>query len=89
MRLIDADEIDFNKAFGGKSGFAKDMREAAQMLVDKQPTAFDVEKVIEQLKECIESPMNGANDVECAYWNRGIEKAIKIVRGGIDENNKE
>ena len=47
MRLIDADEIDFNKAFGSKSGFAKDMRKAAQMLVDKQPTAFDINTVME------------------------------------------
>lgn len=37
MRLIDADEIDFNEVFIGASEFAKDTREAAQMLIDNQP----------------------------------------------------
>lgn len=95
MRLIDADEIDFNKAFGSKSGFAKDMRKAAQMLVDKQPTAFDAEKIVALLEEelkladdekarCIkENPMQF--DSAKGYAN-GIAVAIEIVkRGGRDE----
>ena len=54
--------------------------------VKDQPTAYDAGSVIGQLKECIESSMNGANDVECAYWNRAIERAIEIVKGGgVDE----
>jgi hypothetical protein len=61
-----------------------DIAVSTLMEIEEQPTVFDVEKVITQLKECIESSMNGANDVECAYWNRGIEKAIEIVkRGGV------
>lgn len=76
MRLIDADEIDFNKAFGGKSGFAKDMREAAQMLVDKQPTAFDVDKTVEQLEEECFFP------IDYPGYAVDIEKAIEIVEGG-------
>lgn len=50
-RLIDADKIDFNEAFVGASEFAQDTRNAAQMLIDNQPTAFDLDKVMEQLKE--------------------------------------
>ena len=38
MRLIDAEKIDFNEVFGGQSDFAKDMREAAQSLINAQPT---------------------------------------------------
>ena len=38
MRLIDADKIDFNEVFIGASDFAKDTREAAQNLIDAQPT---------------------------------------------------
>ncbi len=59
-RLIDADKIDFNEVFVGASEFAQDTRNAAQMLIDNQPTAFDVDKVVEQLenylfeKYCIE-----------------------------------
>ena len=46
MRLIDADKIDFGKVFIGASDFAKDTREAAQKLIDEQPTAYDVDKVV-------------------------------------------
>ena len=44
-RYIDADKIDFNECFVGQSDFARDTREAAQNLIDKQPTA-DVEIVV-------------------------------------------
>lgn len=92
MRLIDADEIDFNKAFGGKSGFAKDMREAAQMLVDKQPTTFDAEKVVKELEDLkmryfLTLANTGDAEKDCAYLNTAnvIDKAIEIVkRGGRD-----
>ena len=50
MRLIDADKIDFNEVFVGASEFAQDTRNAAQMLIDNQPTAFDLDKVMEQLE---------------------------------------
>lgn len=43
-RYIDADKIDFNECFVGQSDFARDTRQAAQNLIDKQPTA-DVEPV--------------------------------------------
>lgn len=51
MRLIDADKIDFSKAFGGYSAFAKDLISAAQELIDMQPTAYDKEKVLEELRQ--------------------------------------
>ena len=38
MRLIDAEKVDFNEVFKGQSDFAKDTREAAQSLLDAQPT---------------------------------------------------
>lgn len=50
-RLIDADKIDFNEVYVGQSDFAKDMRRAAQSLIKAQPTAFNVEKVLEELKK--------------------------------------
>ena len=53
MRLIDADKINFEEVFGGQSDFAKDLRKATQELIDIQPTAFDKEKVIEELKSAI------------------------------------
>ena len=41
MRLIDAEKIDFSEVFEGQSDFAKDVREEAKTLIDKQPTAFE------------------------------------------------
>lgn len=84
-RLIDADKIDFNVVFVGASEFAQDTRNAAQMLIDNQPTAFDVDKVVEQLetrktraaalqKENISEYFEGETDA--------FEFAIKIVKGG-------
>lgn len=85
MKLIDADKIDFNEAFVGASEFAQDTRNAAQMLIDNQPTAFDVDKVMEQLetrktraaalqKKYISEYFEGETDA--------FEFAIKIVKGG-------
>lgn len=70
MRLIDADKINFEEVFGGQSDFAKDLRKAAQELIDIQPTAFDKEKVIEELEDylfekyCVEGDEKIAETVE-------------------------
>ncbi|RKI90453.1 hypothetical protein D7V94_13565 [Parablautia intestinalis] len=80
MRLIDADKIDFGKVFIGASDFAKDTREAAQKLIDEQPTAYDVDKVVEQLEKAkYEDELYPCNlAVE-------IEEAKQIVKfGGIE-----
>ena len=54
MRLIDADKIDFNEVFVGESEFAQDTRNAAQMLINKQPTAYDVDKVVHEINNKIQ-----------------------------------
>lgn len=51
MRLIDADKIDFNEVFVGASKFAEDTRQAGKMLIDAQPTAYDVDKVVERIQK--------------------------------------
>lgn len=75
MRLIDADEI--IDSLGGS-----DMDFAIGAVIDEQPTAFDVDKVISELKrdkfigsECILS------DVHQGY-NAGLNRAVEIVKGG-------
>ena len=86
MRLIDADKIDFNEVFVGASKFAEDTRQAGKMLIDAQPTAYDVDKVIEEIEEWTarinviidKSGKTGQVDVI------GSNKAIKIVEGGGD-----
>ena len=73
MRLIDADAINFEEAFGGQSDFAKDIREAAQELIERQPTAFDKGKVIEELKE-----------EGCIIDNEAGNRSVEIIeKGGI------
>ena len=84
MRLIDADKIDFEKVFIGASDFAKDTREAAQKLIDEQPTAYDVDKVVEQ----IESSSTNKDGIVCYVDKKPVitkEVAIKIIKsGGIE-----
>lgn len=78
MRLIDADE--FKRQIAGMAivnGYST--RKANKMceLIDKQPTAYDVDKVIEYLEEL----RDRFNKKDFAI--RGIiEKAIDIVKAG-------
>lgn len=75
MRLIDADKINFEEVFGGQSDFAKDLRKATQELIDIQPTVFDKEKVIEEIR-----------NVPHGYYNVETENEIIeiIEKGGIE-----
>lgn len=75
MRLIDADKIIESLGYS-------DMDFAIGAVIDEQPTVFDVDKVISELKrdkfvesECILS------DVHQGY-NAGLNRAIEIVKGG-------
>ena len=67
-RLIDADKIDFNEVFVGASEFAQDTRNAAQMLIDNQPTAFDVDKVVEQIESIKEKEQGACTDEQCRFY---------------------
>lgn len=81
MRLIDADLLlkDWNgniREYG--SGFSK--RQDTVDIIKRQPTAYDIDKVVEELKE--------ADDGYCWYCGNSISlgEAIKIVKaGGRDE----
>jgi len=94
MRLIDADKIDFGKVFIGASDFAKDTREAAQKLIDEQPTAYYADKVVEGLR--LELGLADKEKERCAKENplqfdeakgyaRGVAVALEVVKsGGIE-----
>lgn len=77
MRLIDADKIDFGKVFIGSSDFAKDTREAAQKFIEEQPTAYNMESVIQQLKE-----------ESCIIDNVAGNRAVEIIEAGGAEPGK-
>ena len=90
MRLIDADEFCRYTDEHCQDGFADLWKE----LIRRQPTAFDMEKVIEELKE--ELNLSDAEKERCARENplqfdsakgyaNGIANAVEIVeKGGIE-----
>ena len=95
-RLIDAD--DFIKKFRYAKANTEEeniMCATVRRMVKEQPTAFDVEKVIEQLKEEGEQSYvdfgsyaeeQGMDSDYEDWFYRGLVRAIDIVkRGGIDE----
>lgn len=104
MRLIDAEKVTEEMR---KWYFDEEKQKAAEndvspmdlftnlaiMTVKKQPTAFDIEKVVKELEYLKMSyyltiANTGDADKDCAYLNiaNAIDRAIEIVkRGGVDE----
>ena len=86
MRLIDADKIDFGEVFKGASDFAKDTREAAQSVIDAQPTAFDIENVVDEIYKYIQMNKEKATKGQISYEELTdrvpcYECAIDIIKG--------
>nr|DAT28762.1 MAG TPA: hypothetical protein [Caudoviricetes sp.] len=83
MRLIDADKLKKDILLQNILGEPiQKIIDRYIHIVDEQPTAFDVDKVVGELKrdkfiesECILS------DVHQGY-NAGLSRAIEIVKGG-------
>ena len=79
MRLIDADKIQEHlEKVKKESASLVDISHIIgfQSVVDAQPTAFDVDKVVEELKEEIKE-----NPYQSEYL-AGLYKAIDIVKAG-------
>ena len=80
-RLIDADELKerFCEENCGKNRCVDHMDKCAWILsVEESKIAFDVDKVVESLMNRFRVVSND-EDLE---WNRAIDYAIKIVKGG-------
>ena len=82
MRLIDADKI--IDSLGGS-----DMDFAIGAVIDEQPTVFDVDKVVEQMKQLkmryfLTIANTGDKKFDIAYEKVGnaLDRAIEIVKGG-------
>lgn len=82
MRLIDADKI--IDSLGGS-----DMDFAIGAVIDEQPTVFDLDKVVKQLKDLkamywVTIANTGDKKLDVAYENVGnaLDRAIEIVKGG-------
>lgn len=88
MRLIDADKLNFSEQHYNKS-----QMKAILDFIDNQPTAYDVDKVIEELEaeqqkyaaQALET--DDTDEVIRHVINEGaMQTAIEIVkRGGEDE----
>ena len=93
-RLIDADElIKYIKIWEIGTSISSDQKEFIDC-VNKQLTAFDMDKVIEQLEELkmryfLTIANTGDADKDCAYKNiaNTIDKAVEIVKGGGVDGN--
>ena len=87
-RLIDADDL-YEKLKKDSSYdldfFDSELRE----IIEKQPTAYDVENVVEALEEQQEYySFDLDNDLDCAKY-KAYKNAIDIVkRGGVDNEYK-
>lgn len=96
MRLIDADELKkelYQQWFMDillTQRNSEDMFYALAQKIDEQPTAYDVDKVVEQLREQQEKLETDIFARESDNWygqycngiHEGIDKAIEIVKGG-------
>ena len=92
-RLVDVDKItdkEISQYLGVKyASCIEDVRS----LIDDQPTACDVEKVVRELRDLkmryyFTIANTGDADMDCAYLNtaNAIDRAIEIVkRGGRDD----
>ena len=94
MRLIDADAFaEMMKQFSENDTFKEDCRKAYKsvylmLTVDKQkysPTAYDVDKVVEQLEEERDKCEHGGEDDYLDGKYDGIDKTIDIIRAGGKE----
>lgn len=85
MRLIDADKLKI-----GLSEKTKTDSESSRFIdiIDGQTTAYDLNKVVGQLKNS-KTNFIGMGTLQSAYFDKGIDKAIEIVKSGGVLNGKE
>ena len=100
MRLIDADMLVKNCKCTGKfeDNFKCVSLSDLRRVIGKQPTAYDVDKVVEQIVSIKEKEQGACTDEQCGlcdYFNDcwdgemcdklALDKAIEIVKaGGIE-----
>lgn len=82
MRLIDADKIIDSLGIS-------DMDFAIGAVIDEQPTVFDLDKVVKQLKDLkamywVSIANTGDEKLDVAYEKVGnaLDRAVEIVKGG-------
>lgn len=80
MRLIDADElIKYIKIWEIGTSISSGQKEFIDC-IDNQPTAFDVDEVVQQLEMLIEDKCSESGDDW--YTAQCLNEAVEIVKGG-------
>lgn len=90
MRLIDADEL-IKKFRRSETNTENEnhMCLVARRMIKEEPTAYDVDKVVEQLQKIsdeAEDEISVCEKEDCLYYDGfsdGVDKAIEIVKGGV------
>lgn len=83
MRLIDADELIKKFRYAeADTDEEKDMCAAVRRMIREQPTAYDVDKIVNALeRDKFVDCETILSDVHQGY-NAGLSRAIEIVKGG-------
>ena len=93
-RLIDADKLletlqDLEPHCENKDyeyGMLNTMKYYMPKIINDEPTVFDVDKVVVQLEEVknkdTEIALDEAQKERCFWYAQGMNRAIKIVKGG-------
>jgi hypothetical protein len=100
-RLIDADKLIElmikDRDYAGENGFVDMFYERQHLIgvINQQPTAYDVDKVVKQLEE--EKEYSNADfegyadahglDSDDDWYYMGLKRAIEIVKGGGADGN--
>lgn len=78
MRLIDADKL-------RKQLLMMECMEDVVEIIDNEPTAYDVDKVVEELENLVKVVYEGTDgNIHLRYSMETILKAIEIVKHGGD-----
>lgn len=83
MRLIDADKLIEN--IHKRSYISKALSEIFETVIDEQPIAYDVDKVVEQLKERSKEYNSGVR-LHGKPEEMLTDEAIEIVKGESERN---
>ena len=78
MRLVDADALKKDLKSVTLSNGTLVNTNAILYLLEEYPTAYDVDKVVEQLND----KFRVVRTDEDFEWNRAMDEAITIVKGG-------
>lgn len=82
MRLINADEFIEYLGLDVENSREDNLGEIITLEdFDRQSTAYDVDKVVERLENA-KTNFIGMGTLQSAYFDKGVDKAIEIVKSG-------